>query len=92
VAGAEAGLHVVVWLSRVPRAREDALIAGAHRAGLGLYPVGPLYDPATSAAEAPPVAGLVMGYAGLDEEAIRRGVRALKQAVDEVGPGTAGGA
>ena len=37
VVGADAGLHVVAWLNGVPRAREAALIARAHAAGLGLY-------------------------------------------------------
>jgi GntR family transcriptional regulator / MocR family aminotransferase len=30
VVGADAGLHVVVWLNRVPRSREHALVARAH--------------------------------------------------------------
>jgi GntR family transcriptional regulator / MocR family aminotransferase len=75
VVGADAGLHVVVWLNRVPRVREDALIARAQAAGLGVYPVSPLYAP-TPAAARPDTAGLVMGYASLDEGTIDRGVRA----------------
>jgi GntR family transcriptional regulator/MocR family aminotransferase len=86
VVGADAGLHVVAWLKRVPRAQEDVLIARAHAAGLGVYPVGPLYAPVTAAAELPPMVGLVMGYASLDEEAVRRGVRSLKQVIDDVCP------
>ena len=54
VVGADAGLHVVVWLNTVPRAREDALIARAHSAGLGVYPVGPLYASTTSPGAAAP--------------------------------------
>ena len=86
VVGAEAGLHVVVWLNTVPRAREDALIARAYLKGLGIYPVSPLYAPTTPATELPPMAGLVMGYASLDEEAIQRGVCSLKQVIDDVCP------
>ncbi len=52
VVGADAGLHVVVWLNRVPRAREDALVARAHAAGLGVYPVTPLYAPAPASSPA----------------------------------------
>ena len=78
VVGADAGLHVVVWLNRVPRAREDELIARARAAGVGLYSVAPLYAPAPAAAP-PETAGLVMGYAGLDERAIERGVRTLAE-------------
>ena len=86
VVGAEAGLHVVVWLNNVPRAQEEVLIARAHAAGLGIYPISPLYAPASAATELPSRVGLVMGYASLDEETIRRGVRSLKQVMDEVGP------
>ena len=45
VVGADAGLHVVVWLDRVPRTQEETLIAQAHAAGLGVHLVTPLYAP-----------------------------------------------
>ena len=45
VVGADAGLHVVVWLNRVPRTQERALIARAHAAGLGVYPSPPSMPP-----------------------------------------------
>jgi GntR family transcriptional regulator/MocR family aminotransferase len=77
VAGADAGLHLVVWLNRVPRGQEEALVARAQAAGLGLYPVTPLY--ACPPAARPDTAGLVMGYAALDEQAIRRGARLLAE-------------
>lgn len=83
VVGADAGLHVVVWLDQVPRTWEAALTARAHAAGLGIYPVSPLYARAMAL---PPTVGLVMGYAGLDAAAIRRGVRLLRQVVDAVCP------
>jgi GntR family transcriptional regulator/MocR family aminotransferase len=92
VAGAEAGLHVVVWLNPVPRVREDALIGRAQAAGLGLYPVGPLYASASaSAADRPDVAGLVLGYASLDERTIERGVRILKEVLDAFTAGEGAG-
>jgi GntR family transcriptional regulator / MocR family aminotransferase len=81
VVGADAGLHVVVWLNRVPRAQEDAIITRAHAAGLGLYPVSPLYTSAQATAR-PDTAGLVMGYAGLDERAIEQGVRTLGEVLE----------
>jgi GntR family transcriptional regulator/MocR family aminotransferase len=83
VVGADAGLHVVVWLDRVPRTREAVLVARARAAGLGVYPVSPLYARAT-AAELPSTVGLVMGYASLDERAIERGVRTLKEVLDSL--------
>ena len=56
VVGADAGLHVVVWLNRVPRTQEAVLIERAQTAGLGIYPVSPLYARAT-AADLPPTSG-----------------------------------
>ena len=53
---------------------EAAVIAAAAAAGVGLYPVSALYDPA---APRPEVAGLILGYAGLDPAAILRGVAVL---------------
>jgi GntR family transcriptional regulator/MocR family aminotransferase len=82
VVGADAGLHVVVWLDGVPQAREDMLAARARTAGLGLYPVGPLYAP--SPASRPDMAGLVIGYASLDEQAIAEGVRRLAAVLDDL--------
>jgi GntR family transcriptional regulator / MocR family aminotransferase len=82
VVGADAGLHVVVWLNRVPRAREDDLLARAAAVGLGLYPVSPLYD-AASVASRPNSAGLVMGYASLGEREIERGVQRLAAVLEE---------
>jgi GntR family transcriptional regulator / MocR family aminotransferase len=84
--GAEAGLHIIVWLNTVPSAREEVLIASAQAAGLGIYPVSPLYAPATGSTELPSNAGLVMGYASLDNDAIQGGVRSLKQVIDKVCP------
>ncbi|SDE01119.1 MocR-like pyridoxine biosynthesis transcription factor PdxR [Belnapia rosea] len=81
VVGADAGLHVVAWLNGVPRAREEAFINRAHAAGLGLYPVTPLYAPAAATLR-PDAAGLVMGYASLEESAIRRGVGILGEVLE----------
>jgi GntR family transcriptional regulator/MocR family aminotransferase len=76
VVGADAGLHVVAWLNGVPLAEEAAFIDRAQAAGLGLYPLSPLYA-VDRAGTSPQQAGLVVGYASLDEPAIRRGVRLL---------------
>jgi hypothetical protein len=74
VVGAETGLHVVAWFDGIAAEHEPALIADARAAGIGLYPVAPLYDPTEAR---PSVAGLVLGYAGLDADALRRGVAVL---------------
>jgi GntR family transcriptional regulator/MocR family aminotransferase len=87
VVGVEAGLHVVVWLNGVPRDAEEALIARAHAAGLGVYPITPLYAPA-STADRPDAAGLVIGYASLGARTIIRGVQILGQVLDLVRRGS----
>jgi GntR family transcriptional regulator / MocR family aminotransferase len=46
-----------------------------------VYPVAPLYAPAPAAA-LPDTAGLVIGYASLDERAIERGVRILGEVLE----------
>jgi GntR family transcriptional regulator/MocR family aminotransferase len=77
VVGADAGLHVVVWLNDVARAQEDMVTARAHKAGLGVYSITSSYV-SYVLTDRPELAGLVMGYAGLDEHGIERGVRTLK--------------
>ncbi len=84
LAGTEAGLHVVAWLTGIPRAAEDGLAARARRAGLGIYPIGPLYDPAGPTPR-PDCAGLVLGYAALSVAAIDKGVALLAAVVHAYG-------
>ena len=67
----------------LPAAQEPALVAAARRAGVGVYPLSPLYDP-DNAQGRPDAAGLVMGYAALDARRIERGVERLAAAVEEV--------
>ena len=78
IAGADAGLHVVVWFDRVEKAQEGALIARARAAGIGLYPISPLYA-ADKAEYRPDRAGIVMGYASLEPAEIGNGVAALAE-------------
>lgn len=84
VAGAETGLHVVAWLNDVPGEREGEIAARARDAGIGLYPVSPLYAPG---GERSARAGFVLGYAALDPETLRRGVAALAEALAGYIPG-----
>ncbi|OCP01777.1 MULTISPECIES: PLP-dependent aminotransferase family protein [unclassified Ensifer] len=76
ISGADAGLHVVVWFERLEKELEGALIERARAAGIGLYPVSPLY---ADAGQRPDRAGLVMGYAGLEVAEIGKGVAALAE-------------
>ena len=71
IVGAGTGLHVVAWLDDVAADGVPALVAAAQATGVGLHPVSPLYDPDGLG---PPVAGFILGYAGLDAGALRRGV------------------
>jgi GntR family transcriptional regulator/MocR family aminotransferase len=89
VVGADAGLHVVVWLNRVPKEQEGDLLSRAAAAGLGLYPVSTLYDPAALASH-PGVVGLVMGYASLGEREIDQGVQRLAAVLQAFRSGGAG--
>ena len=74
IAGAAAGLHLVVWLPGVAVAREATLAEAARAAGVGLYPVSPT---AAAGSRRTGDAGFIIGYAGLDAGAIDRGVAAL---------------
>jgi GntR family transcriptional regulator/MocR family aminotransferase len=74
IAGADTGLHVVAWLNNVAADREPAIIEAARAAGIGLHPVSPLYDPAEPR---PANAGFILGYAGLDADALARGIEVL---------------
>jgi GntR family transcriptional regulator/MocR family aminotransferase len=80
IAGADTGLHLVAWIDGVAADREPAILAAARAAGIGLYPVSPLYD---ATEPRPPTAGFVLGYAGLDPDALRRGVAVLAAVLAE---------
>jgi GntR family transcriptional regulator/MocR family aminotransferase len=83
IQGAASGLHLVAWFPGLPSSAEAALVQAARERGVRVYPVGPLQLPAhgrTRATIQRP-AGLVMGYALLDREAIREGVRRLGSAL-----------
>lgn len=83
VEGAAAGLHLVAWFEGVPAAAEAGIAAAARAAGIGVYPVGPLYhDPLAR----PDRAGLLLGFAGNEPETIRTGIRRLAAALDDGPP------
>lgn len=72
VSGASAGLHILMWIRGMhPGAALTALIGRAAKAGVGIYPVTPYYM------RPPRRAGLLLGYAGLNEEQIRAGIERL---------------
>ncbi|MCX7354273.1 MAG: PLP-dependent aminotransferase family protein, partial [Alphaproteobacteria bacterium] len=81
IAGADAGLHAVIWLNHIPRKREGELLARANAAGIGIYPISPLYDARFGQ---PDRVGLIMGYAALDERSIAHGVRTMAGIIGEL--------
>jgi GntR family transcriptional regulator/MocR family aminotransferase len=85
IVGADAGLHVVVWFNDVPQRQESELIRRARDAGVGVYPVTPLYS-SVKTSYRPDRAGLVMGYASLDGRTIERGARSLTTVLKELTP------
>ncbi len=76
VEGISAGVHAVVWLEDLPPHLGRALVEGCRRVGVGVYPVAPYF------LEPPPRFGLLLGYAAMDEAAIREGVRRLAGVLD----------
>jgi GntR family transcriptional regulator / MocR family aminotransferase len=75
VCGANAGLHVLVWL----KGKRGEMIADVHHkaqmAGVGLYSVESFYS------KPPRRTGVVLGYAPLREHEIREGIRRLAVAL-----------
>jgi len=83
VCGANAGLHVLVWLKGKNGGRIADVSGKAQMAGVGLYAVDSFYI------KRPRRTGVVLGYAPLGEREIREGIRrlavALKVAADPDG-------
>ncbi|SFC56158.1 GntR family transcriptional regulator / MocR family aminotransferase [Bosea sp. CRIB-10] len=81
-AGTDAGLHVLAWINGLPQARESELTERAASASLGLYGVSGLYDRPDDPERR---AGLVIGYAALDENQIAAGIARLDGLLREFG-------
>lgn len=84
VQGAASGLHLVVWLLKLPASAESALVSAAREQGVCVYPVSPLFLRDTAQKTPQRHAGLIMGYALLNEEEIAKGVQRLAVAVRRV--------
>ncbi|PTM87778.1 GntR family transcriptional regulator/MocR family aminotransferase [Mycoplana dimorpha] len=69
IVGTSAGLHVVVWFNGLSAADESRFAEQARTEGVGLYPIGPLYETRTD-----PRAGFIFGYASMSLNDIRNGV------------------
>lgn len=75
VEGANAGVHVLMWLKDWPVARIDEIVERAAQRGIGVYSIAPFYN------GPPPQAGLLLGYSSLDEIEITAGINALAKAL-----------
>jgi len=75
-AGIAAGLHLVAYMP--PDLDEPMLIERAARRGVAIYGLAPYYLSNERRA------GLIFGYANLEEDILERGVQILAQAVDDV--------
>ena len=78
VRGESAGLHVLLRLHALPPRDVPRLRAACRQRGVGVYPAAHFY------ATPPRRAELLLGYGGLDERAIRDGVRRLREALDSL--------
>jgi len=76
VLGESAGLHVLVRFDALSGRDAPRLRAACRERGVGVYPAAHFY------ARPPRHAELLLGYGGLDERAIREGIRRLAQVLD----------
>jgi GntR family transcriptional regulator / MocR family aminotransferase len=77
ISGANAGIHVVVWFPGRSTKELDSWIAGAEKAGVGLYSVAPYF------LSQPERAGLLFGYGSLGEEEIAEGIRRFAELISK---------
>jgi GntR family transcriptional regulator/MocR family aminotransferase len=71
VAGADAGLHTLLWLRGLRNSQIPRLVRRAAAAGVGVYSVAPYY------LRPPRQGGLLLGYAAMNERDTREGIRLL---------------
>lgn len=76
VVGAEAGVHVLLRLPGLSWRQVSQLRRACRERGLGVYPAAPFY------AKPPRHAELLLGYAALEEPAIREGIGRLREVLD----------
>lgn len=84
IQGAASGLHVVVWCKSLPSSAEASLAQAARALGVRVYPISPLFQPDSTRPGQQRHAGLIMGYALLDEAVIVEGVKRLSTALRQV--------
>jgi GntR family transcriptional regulator / MocR family aminotransferase len=80
VAASSGGMHIVIWFHELKWTAFDRVLEQAARQGLGLHPIHPFYE------RRPPKPGLMLGYAGLQPDAIRTATMILGQIIRDVVP------
>jgi GntR family transcriptional regulator/MocR family aminotransferase len=76
--GTGAGLHLLLWLRRLAPGRLPELVVRAREEGVGIYPATPYYlGPA-------PRAGVLLGYALLDERQLGEAMKRLAHVLDHL--------
>lgn len=80
VEGTDSGLHVVVWISDIPRRAEQQLIGKLKERGVGIWPVSPLFAEGSKFRKER-CAGFILGYASLKQTDIDKGIRLLADAM-----------
>lgn len=85
VSGTAAGLHFVLWLPMIKAGDEAKLIDAARKAGVGIYPVTPLFAK-RHGSSFPGSVGLIMGYASLTIAQIEQGMDILASVIAAMAP------
>ena len=75
VQGTGAGQHLLLWLNRIKPSRTAAVIAEARNHGVGIYPAATYY------LTAPKRAGVLLGFAMLNERQLREAIKRLGKVV-----------
>jgi GntR family transcriptional regulator / MocR family aminotransferase len=81
IQGAGGGLHLVLWVHALRPDSEENLIKQAQREGVTVYPLSGTYLNPKDSCEAMQCAGLILGYASLNNSQIELGVARLHRAV-----------
>lgn len=75
IEGANAGIHVMMWVNDRAASEVPQMIRAAADLGVGIYPISPYF------LEAPERAGFLLGYASMDEHMIAEGIERLAKVV-----------
>jgi GntR family transcriptional regulator / MocR family aminotransferase len=75
VQGISAGVHALLWFNKRSTSEMPRMIEEAGKVGVGIYPITPYF------LHTPRKAGLLLGYASMDESLIREGIARFAKVV-----------